>query len=71
MAYSKEGVADEENGSGGPIYAGQNTSFACKAFGSHPAPKVTWWIDDTFELDNHSEVRNQYAVKSVEQGLPK
>ena len=38
------------------VFSGHNKSWTCVAYGSYPAPKISWWIDDRFELENHQEV---------------
>ena len=43
-----------------PLFSGHNQSFTCLAFGSFPAPSVSWWIDDRFQIDTHQEVKVQF-----------
>ena len=42
----------------GPFYSGHNKSFSCISYGSYPSPKVSWWIDDRFNIDSHTEVNS-------------
>jgi hypothetical protein len=41
---------------GRPLFSGQNKTFTCFAYGSYPPPKISWWIDDRFQIDTHIEV---------------
>ena len=44
-----------------PLFSGHNQSFTCLAFGSFPAPSVSWWIDDRFQIDTHQEVKSNFS----------
>merc|ERR1711953_781492 len=48
-----------------PLFSGHNQSFTCLAFGSFPAPSVSWWIDDRFQIDTHQEVTEDNRTLST------
>ena len=49
----------------GPFYSGHNKSFSCISYGSYPSPKISWWIDDRFNIDSHTEVKIQFQYQSL------
>lgn len=58
---------DEENQE---VFSGQNQSWSCWAYGSYPAPSVSWWIDDRYQLDSHKEVLNMHFSQSPQASSP-
>ena len=58
------GAVDNEKESS-LVFSGHNKSWACLAYGSFPAPSVSWWIDDRFQLDNHQEVNKLFFDREL------